>query len=116
MESKAIVKYLRVSPLKMRKIVKVIKYNDADQAMNILKLMPNKSAKMIYKAIASAKANFENLYPETSSEGLKIQRIFVDQAPVLKRVLPRARGRADILRKQSSHLTVVLSDDVSEDK
>jgi large subunit ribosomal protein L22 len=101
---------LRVSPLKMRKIIKLISGKKVDDALFILKNLPNKSAKMAYKVLFSGKANYKNKHPEVASPELKIMTIFADQAPVLRRMMPRARGRADVLRKQSCHLTVVLND------
>ncbi len=112
MKALAKARYLRISPLKMRKVVKVIRGKDVDYALSVLKLLPNKASKMAYKVIFSAKSNFKNRFPEASDTGLKLEAIFVDQAPVIKRMMPRARGRADILRKQSCHLNVLVSDGV----
>ena len=103
-------RYLRISPLKLRKIVQHVRGKKVDDSLFILKSMPNKGAKMAYKVIFSAKSNFKNLNPDKNLENLKISEVFVNQAPILKRIMPRARGRADVLRKQSSHLTVVVSE------
>ena len=103
-------RYLRISPLKLRKVVKIIRGRKLDDALSILKILPQKAAHMTYKVLFSAKANFKNRYPDAGETALKIDTITVDQAPILKRMMPRARGRADILHKMSSHLTVVVSE------
>jgi large subunit ribosomal protein L22 len=108
MEARAIGRYLRISHLKLRKVIKAIKGMKVDDALAVLDIIPNKGAKMTYKVLFSAKSNFKFLHPEENADGLVIKTIYVDQAPVFKRLLPRARGRADILRKQSSHLTVII--------
>lgn len=106
-------KYLRISPLKLRKVVKVIRGKKVEDALFLLKSMPNKAARMAYKVIFSAKANLKTKKPDVSEADVKIEAIQVDQAPVLRRMMPRARGRADVLRKQSSHVTVMLTDGVN---
>lgn len=103
-------RYLRISPLKMRKVVKIIRGKKLDDALSILKILPQKAARMTYKVLFSAKANFKNRFPDAGDPVLKIETITVDQAPILKRMMPRARGRADILHKMSSHLTVIVGD------
>ena len=111
MNSIAKARNLRISPLKVRKIIRLLGGKDVNDALAILKVLPNKAAKMIYKVVASAKANFKNKNPESSDEGFKILTIFADQAPILRRIMPRARGRADVIRKQSTHLTVIIGND-----
>lgn len=103
-------RYLRISPLKLRKVVKIIRGRKLDDALSILKILPQKAAHMTYKVLFSAKANFKNRFPDAGDPALKIDAITVDQAPILKRMMPRARGRADILHKMSSHLTVIVSE------
>lgn len=103
-------RYLRISPLKMRKVVKIIRGKKLDDALSILKILPQKAARMTYKVLFSAKANFKNRFPDAGDKALRIETITVDQAPILKRMMPRARGRADILHKMSSHLTVIVGE------
>jgi large subunit ribosomal protein L22 len=109
MNSSATGRNLRISPLKMRRIINKVRGKNVKEALYILKALPDKGARMAYKVIFSAASNFKNRFPETGNTILKVEAIFADQAPVLRRVMPRARGRADILRKQSCHLSVVLS-------
>lgn len=108
MEAMARERYLRISPLKIRRVINLVRGKNVDDALYILKVLPNKGARIAYKALYSAVSNFKNKYPESVNQQLKISAIYADQAPVLRRVMPRARGRADVLRKQSSHLTVVV--------
>lgn len=99
-------RYLRISPLKLRKVIKSVKTLNVKDALAALKLLPNKGAAMTYKVLHSARANYKDRFPELDINSLVIESIFVDQGPTLRRMLPRARGRADILRKPYSHLTV----------
>lgn len=107
---------LRISPMKVRRIVRLVKGKKIEEALAILKLLPNKAAKMAYKAVYSAQANFKNKFPEAGTDNLSVLTVMVDQAPVLRRLMPRARGRADVLRKQSAHLTVVVGNAVKEER
>lgn len=117
MEAIAKARYLRTSTLKVRKIIKVVRGKSVSDALAILNIMPNKAAKMIYKVVFSAVANFKNIFPEEDEKQLEISAIYADEGSVFKRLLPRARGRADILRKQTSHLTVkVMLAEVKDEK
>lgn len=109
MEAKAHARNLRISALKVRKVIQIVKGKKVDEALAVLKVLPQKSAAMIYKALYSARANFMQQFPEADTEKLVISSIFANEGPVFRRMLPRARGRADILRKQTAHLTVVVS-------
>ncbi len=109
MDSSAKGRSLRLSPLKMRKVINKVRGKTVKDALFILKSLPNKGAKMAYKVIFSAAANFKHKYPENANKELRVESVYADQAPILRRMMPRARGRADILRKQSCHLSVKLS-------
>ncbi len=110
MEAKAIGRYLRISPLKLRKIVNQIRGKNVKEAYFILKNLPNKAARIAYKVLHSAVANYKQLSGEAKVDLslLNVAVAYVDQAPVLRRIMPRARGRADVLRKQSSHLSIIV--------
>ena len=109
MEVKAISKDTGVSPRKMRLIVEMVKGKKVEDALNILKFAPTPNAIIVAKTIKSAVANAENNYQMTPSE-LKIVKITADEARMLKRFRPRARGRANEILKRSSHITVVVSE------
>ncbi len=77
------------------------------EALNILQYTPNAGAALIEKVVRSAAANAEHNHGMAVAD-LYVAEAYVDQGPTLKRVMPRARGRADRIRKRTSHLTVVL--------
>ena len=107
MEVKAVTKYVRISPQKLRGPVDVIKGKKVGDALNLLKFMPLKSAGIILKALSSAVANAEHNH-EMDVDDLIVKNIIVDQGPTLKRFRARARGRGARILKRSSHLTVIV--------
>jgi len=111
MEVKAVTKYVRISPQKLRGPVEVIKGKKVEDALNLLKFMPLKSAGIILKALSSAVANAEHNH-EMDVDDLIVKNIIVDQGPTLKRFRARARGRGARILKRSSHLTVIVDETV----
>lgn len=113
MEAKAVEKYIRVSPRKIKYVIDIIKNKPVEQAVGILSLTPKRAAAHIRKAVQSAAANAMENFKEykVSEEDLYIKEIFVTEGPTLKRFKPRARGRADRVLKRTSHITVCVSDD-----
>ncbi len=109
MEVTAKFKYARVSPQKCRLVADVVRGKPVGNALSTLKYMPKKGARLVYKVLASAVANAENNNGADIDE-LKVQRIYVDAAPVLKRFAARAKGRGARIVKRNSHITVVVSD------
>ncbi len=109
MESRAILKYARISPRKVRRVTDLIKEKKAGDADLMLKFMPYRGAKFVHKLLKSAMANAEQK-EVADPEEMKIIRACVDQGPVMKRMRPRAMGRANIIKKRSSHITIVLSE------
>lgn len=109
MEVKAIAKYIRVSPQKVRLVANAIKGKKVNEALNFLKFTPKRSARIIGKVLRSAIANAEQ-NPGIDVDTLYIKEIFVDQGPTLKRFRPKAMGRATRILKRSSHIKVVLSE------
>lgn len=109
MEARAIAKFIRVSPRKARMVVDLVRGKKLEEALAILRYTPNKAADVVTKVVKSAAANAEHNY-EMDKDDLVISQIFVDQGPTLKRVMPRAMGRADIIKRKTSHITVVVSD------
>ena len=99
---------LRISPLKLRKVIKPIKGLKVDDALSMMRMLPNKAAKMTYKDLYSARANYMQLNIDADASDLKILEIFVNQGTTLKRMLPRARGRADVLHKPYAHMTIKI--------
>lgn len=109
MEAKAVAKYIRISPRKVRKVVDLIRGKKVGEALAILKFTPHGASTPVEKVVKSAVANAEN-NNNMDVESLYISKIFVDQGPTLKRVSPRAMGRADVKLRRSSHITVVVSE------
>lgn len=102
--SKALIKYIRLSPTKTRLIAKQIQGMNAELAMMSLKFMPNKGAKYIANAISSAVAN-----GGFDASEVVVSSCRVDAGSVLKRFMPRARGSASRIRKPTSHILVEVS-------
>lgn len=110
MESKAILRYVRITPRKARRVIDLIKGKSAGDALLFLRYMPYRGARFIEKLLKAAMANAEQK-KAVNPEAMKVIKAFVDQGPVMKRVEPRAMGRANIIRKRTSHITLVLSEE-----
>lgn len=104
---KAHAKFIRLSPRKARLVVNEVRGMKALDALAVLKLMPQKAAKEIYKVINSACANAEHNLG-ISKNDLMIKEIRSDQGPTFKRYKPRARGSADTIRRRTTHLSIIL--------
>lgn len=109
MQARAVLRGFRMSPQKVRLVADVVRGKKVDQALGILRNMPHKAAGEIYRTIASAAANAENNF-QMDREDLVIKTIMVDEGPAMKRFMPRARGRMNVIRKRSSHITVIVDD------
>jgi len=107
MEVRAAGKYIRISPFKAQKVAELIKGKPVNKAMDILTLTPQKASNIMKDILNSAIANARDRYGLTS-ETLFVKYALVDKGPTLKRIKPRARGRADLIRKRTSHITIVL--------
>lgn len=111
MEVKAIAKYTGLPPRKMRLVVNLVRGKKVEEALALLKFVRTPKARVVVKVIKSAAANAENNFQMSPSD-LRIVRIYADDAPMMKRFRPRARGRANQILKRSSHITVVVSGEV----
>ncbi|MEX2353092.1 MAG: 50S ribosomal protein L22 [Gammaproteobacteria bacterium] len=109
MATSATLKYTRLAPQKMRLVADQIRGKSVDKALNILAFSDKKSAAVIRKVLESAIANAEHNDGADIDE-LKITEIFIDQGPTLKRLMPRARGRADRIIKPTSHVTITVAE------
>lgn len=108
-EAKAHLTMLRITPQKTRLVADLIRGKDVLEAEAVLRFTPKRSAKPILKLLESAKANAINNH-DMFEDSLFVSKIMVNEGPTLKRYLPRARGRADLLRKRTSHVTIVLEE------
>ena len=109
MEIKAKARFVRVSPRKTRLVAANIKNQPVEQALNILQFTPKKAAKELYKVLYSAIANAEHLSSLDVDE-LFVKNVLVDEGPTMKRIKPRAMGRATRILKRTSHLTVIVDE------
>ena len=110
MEVKAYTKYARMSPLKVRKVARAIQGRNAGEALEMLSLIPRKSARLIGKTLKSAIANAEN-NNNLSSDPLPIKSTIIEEGPAFKRFRPAARGSAHPYKKRTSHIRIVLTDE-----
>jgi large subunit ribosomal protein L22 len=109
MQTRAIVRDVRMSAQKGRLVADLIRGKPVDKALNILAFSPKKGAKIIKKALESAIANAEHNDGADIDE-LKVKTIYIDKAETLKRTSARAKGRGNIIGKQSCHIHVVVGD------
>lgn len=109
MEARAIAKYVRVSPRKARQVVDLIRGKELVEALAIVRLTPKGASEVVAKVINSAAANAEHNY-DMDTDSLYIAEAYVDQGPTLKRFKPRAYGRADQMRRRTSHITIVVKE------
>ncbi len=109
MEAKAIAKYVRIAPRKVRIVIDLIRGKNVTEALAVLKNTPKVASEVIYKVLKSAIANAENNY-DMNSDALFVSAAFVDQGPTMKRIHPRSRGQAFKILKRSSHVTVVVKE------
>lgn len=108
--ARASAKHIRTAPQKMRIVADLVRGMPVVEARRILDFSPKASAATIRKALDSAVANSENGELGLTAEELYVDRIYVDEGPMLKRWMPRARGRATRIRKRTSHLTVEVAE------
>ena len=109
MEAKALARQIRISPQKARLVANLIRGKSVDSALNTLRFMPKKGASILRKVIESALANASQ-NESIDVDTLYVKTIFIDGGPMLKRIMPRAQGRASRILKRSSHITVVLDE------
>ena len=109
MDVRATAKYISIAPLKVRRMLAGLRGLPVAEAAARLQFARGEASKAVAKVLKSAVANAENNY-DLSADDLVVARVYVDRGPVAKRMTPRARGRADIIQKRSSHITVVVGD------
>ncbi|MBN1104959.1 MAG: 50S ribosomal protein L22 [Deltaproteobacteria bacterium] len=109
MEAKAVARFVRVSPRKVRLIMDEIRGKRVEEALRLLTYSPQKGSAILKKLVDSAVAN-ATASSAVDVDTLFVKRIFADEGPVWKRFRPRAQGRATRIRKKTSHLTVILDE------
>lgn len=111
MEVRAIYKFARMSAFKVREVTREIQGMPASQALTHLSFVPRKSARLVEKTLASAVANAEN-NNNADVSALVVKEAVVGEGPTLRRFKPRARGSASRIRKRTSHIQILLSDEI----
>jgi large subunit ribosomal protein L22 len=112
METRAIAKYVRISPFKAREVARLIQGKPATEALALVDLIPRKAARLIGKTLRSAVANAENdEHSPASAENLIVKEAVIGEGPTLKRWRPKARGMAGRIRKRTSHIRIVVTDE-----
>ena len=109
MEAKAVAKYVRMSSSKLKPVVDLVRGKDLNEALTILKFTPGKGAELVEKVVQSAAANAENNH-EMNPDALYVAEISANQGPTMKRWRPGAQGRAGMILKRTSHISVVLKE------
>jgi large subunit ribosomal protein L22 len=111
MEVRSIYKYARISPFKAREVTREIQGLPVSAALDLLTFTPRKAAFLVAKTLRSAIANAEN-NANLKPEGLVVKEAIVGEGPTLKRIMARARGSASRILKRTSHIRIVLSDEI----
>jgi large subunit ribosomal protein L22 len=115
MKSSALLRYARIAPRKVRVVAKLIRGKPVDEAINTLMFTNRGPAKVLKKLVISAIANAEDKSKgSVDTDNLVVKEVVVDQGPTLKRWRPRAMGRATRINKRTSHIRVVLDDEILE--
>jgi large subunit ribosomal protein L22 len=109
METRAVAKFVRISPRKIRLVMDQVRGKQVGEALNMLSFAPQRGARILKKLVNSAIANAEQ-NTGVDVDSLYVMRVYADEGPTLKRWRPRAQGRATSIRKRTSHLTVVLNE------
>jgi large subunit ribosomal protein L22 len=112
MEAKAIAKYIRMSPRKVRQVVDLIRGRSVEEAINMLHFTPKRASEPVEKVLRSAVSNAMNKEEaaKLDPEDLFIKEIYVDQGPTMRRYNPGPMGRASLIRKRFCHISVVVTD------
>ncbi|MDR0596722.1 MAG: 50S ribosomal protein L22 [Clostridiales Family XIII bacterium] len=113
MEARAIAKYVRISPIKLKPVMNLIRGKDLEEALIILKFTPGKGSELVERVVQSAAANAENNH-EMNRDVLYVAGASANQGPTMKRWRPGAQGRASQILKRSSHIEIVLKEKSDE--
>ena len=109
MEAKAYLRYVRISPRKIQIVCDLIRGKDAQTAMAILMQTPKAASELLLKLLKSAASNAENNH-QMDPEKLYVSTCYANPGPIIKRIMPRAQGRAYRINKRTSHVTIAVSE------
>ncbi len=112
MEAQAQAKYVRISPIKTRRVLELIQGKNVEEAINILHFTPKRAARVIEKTLRSAVANFmqSDEGSKLSPDEIFVKKAYVDGGPMLKRFRPMSMGRVGRIRRRTSHITIIVED------
>lgn len=113
MEAKAIARFVRISPRKVGQVLDLISKKSVKESFNILQFSPKAASEVVGKTL---KSSVSNLKSRKEHEDIYIKEAYVGAGPTLKRMIPMAMGRAGIIRKRVSHVTIIVTDEVSASK
>jgi large subunit ribosomal protein L22 len=116
MEVRAILRHTRTTPQKARLVANMIRGKNVNDAMNLLTFLQKRVAKEFQKLLKSAIANAEENHKVLDVDDLVVKRVNVDEGVTWKRNMPRARGMATIIRKRTSHITLILDENLVSEK
>lgn len=109
MEAKAVAKYVRMSPTKIKPVCDLVRGKNVNEALAILKFTPGKGSTVVEKVVESAKANAENNF-DMNPDNLYVSEILVNQGPTMKRWRAGAQGRAGMILKRSAHISCTVKE------
>ena len=109
MEAKAVAKYVRMSSSKLKPVTDLVRGKDLNEALTILKFTPGKASELVEKAVQSAAANAENNH-NMNPDDLYVAEINANQGPTMKRWRAGAQGRAGMILKRTSHITLAVAE------
>jgi large subunit ribosomal protein L22 len=113
MEARAITRFVRISAFKARQVTRLIQGKSARDAMALVDLIPRKAARLVSRTLRSAVANAENAEHDSApAERLVVKEAIVGEGPTIRRFRPKARGMAGRVRKRTSHIRIVVTDQV----
>ena len=115
MEVRSVYKYARISPKKARDVAREIQGLPVSDAIDTLNFTPKKAAFLIGKTLKSAVANAENNH-DLAADSLRVKEANISDGPSFRRFKPRARGSASAIKKRTSHIYIILTDEVGEEK
>ena len=112
METRSIYRFARISPFKAREVTREIQGLPVQQALDLLAYTPKKAAGLVAKTLKSAVANAENNH-QARVEALVVREAVVGEGPTFQRFIPKARGSAGPIRKRTSHIRIIVSDEIA---
>jgi large subunit ribosomal protein L22 len=111
METMSIYRFARISPFKAREVTREIQGLPVQKALDLLAFTPKKAAALVAKTLKSAVANAENNH-QARTEALVVREAVVGEGPTAKRFIPKARGSAGPIRKRTSHIRIIVTDEI----